>query len=216
MNKETIQEAIKALRSEEHKRKFAQAVDLIINLRGLDLKKPEQQLDFYVTLPHTRGRQLKVCALIGPELVEEAKACDKTVMESDFQSFADDKKMVKKLANEYEYFVAQANIMPKIATAFGKVFGPKRKMPNPKAGCVVPPKTVLKPLVEKLQKLVRVYAKEKPIVQCTVGTEQQSDAELIDNVTAIMDQVIHHLPGEANNIKSAYLKLTMSKPVKIM
>src|SRR3989344_3409336 len=216
MDKAKIQEAINVLRSEEHKRKFSQTVDLIINLRGLDLKKPEQQLDFYITLPHTRGRQMKVCALIGPELVEEAKACDKMVMESEFQSFSDDKNAVKKLANAYEYFIAQANIMPKIATAFGKVFGPKRKMPNPKAGCVVPPKTVLKPLVEKLQKLVRIYAKEKPIVQCMIGTEQQSDAELIDNVTAIMDQIIHHLPGEANNIKSAYLKLTMSKPMKIM
>lgn len=216
MDRTKIEEALSGLRAEEHKRKFSQTVDLIINLKGLDMKKPEEQLDFYLTLPHGIGRKIKVCALIGPELVEEAKACDKVVMESEFDTVAKDKKTIKKLANEYDYFIAQANIMPKIATAFGKVFGPKRKMPNPKAGCVVPPKTVLKPLVDKLQKFIRIYAKEKPIVQCVVGAEAMSDAQLADNVASILDQVIHHLPGEQNNIKSAYLKLTMSKPIKIL
>lgn len=216
MEKAKIQEAIKALRTEENKRKFAQTVDLVVNLQGLDMKKPEHQLDFYITLPHNRGRKIKVCALIGPELTAEAASCDKAVMENEFETYGKDKKTVKKLADEYDYFIAQANIMPKIATAFGKIFGPKRKMPNPKAGCVVPPKTVLKPLVEKLQTLTRIYAKEKPIVQCVVGIESMKDEDLIENAAAILDQIIHHLPGEANNIKNAYLKLTMSKPIKVL
>lgn len=216
MEKAKIKEAITALRTEEHKRKFSQTVDLVVNLQGLDMKKPEHQLDFYITLPHNRGRKIKVCALIGPELAGEAASCDKAVMENEFETYGKDKKTVKKLADEYDYFIAQANIMPKIATAFGKIFGPKRKMPNPKAGCVVPPKTVLKPLVDKLQTLARIYAKEKPIVQCVVGIESMKDEDLIENAAAILDQIIHHLPGEANNIKNAYLKLTMSKPIKVL
>lgn len=215
MDKTKIQEAVKTLRSAE-KRKFSQTFDVIVNLKGLDLKKTEQQLDFYISLSHDRGKKIKVCALIGPELAEEAKHCDKTVMENDFDKYAKDPKATKKLANECDYFIAQANIMPKVATAFGKVFGPKRKMPNPKAGCVVPPKVALKPLVDRLQKLVRIYAKEKPLIQLAIGTEQMKDEEIVDNVATILDQIIHHLPGELNNVKSAYLKLTMSKPARIL
>ena len=215
MEKTKVQEELTTLRSEP-KRKFSQTVDLVITLKGVDMKKPEEQLDFYLPIPHGIGRKVKICALIGPELAEEAKACDKIVMEAEFEGYAKDKKKVKKLANECDYFVAQANIMPKIATAFGKVFGPKRKMPNPKAGCVVPPKTLLKPLVDKLQKTIRIYAKERPVVQVVVGNESMKDDELVENISSLVDQVVHHLPGEINNIKSVHVKLTMSKPVKIL
>jgi len=105
--------------------------------------------------------------------------------------------------------------MAKVATTFGRVFGPKRKMPNPKAGCVVPPKASLKPLFEKLQKTVRIYAKERPILQVAVGNESMKDEEIADNIMTVYDQVIHHLPSEENNIRNLFIKLTMGAPIKV-
>ena len=103
-------------------------------------------MDTFITLPHTKGKKAKVCALIGPELEQQAKqVCDSVVLSDSFDRFKD-KKDIKKLADSFDFFIAQANIMPKIATAFGRVFGPRGKMPNPKAGCVVPPNANLKPL----------------------------------------------------------------------
>ncbi len=149
-------------------------------------------------------------------LLDEAKnVCDKVILSDDFDAYAKDKKAIKKLASEFNYFIAQANIMPKVATAFGKVLGPKKKMPNPKAGCIVQPKASLKPLYDKLQKTIRVYAKETPLVQCVVGSEQMPDKEVADNILTVYTHLIHHLPNERNNIKSVLLKLTMSKPVEI-
>lgn len=126
-----------------------------------------------------------------------------------------DKKAVKKLAAEYDFFIAQANIMPKVATVFGRVLGPRGKMPNPKAGCVVPPKASLAPLYEKLQNMVRIKAKDKPIVMAVVGDQSLKDEELADNILYAYNQIAHHLPKEEHNIKDAFIKLTMSKPVKI-
>lgn len=196
-------------------RKFTQAVDLVINLRDLDFKKAEHQVDFYVTLQHDFGKKIKVCCLAGPELRDEGRAhCDALITVEDFDQYKD-KKKVKKLAEEYDYFIAQANIMPQVATVFGRVLGPRGKMPNPKAGCVVPPKAGLKPIVERLQKTVRVQAKKAPVVHLMVGKENMSEDILADNITFLFQQVQTHLPAEANNIKNALVKLSMGKPVKL-
>jgi large subunit ribosomal protein L1 len=187
----------------------------VINLKDLDLKKPEQQVDFYVTLQHSNGRKVRVCALAGPELKDEAtKACDTTILVEDFDIYKD-KKKAKKLAKEHDYFIAQANIMPQVATTFGRVLGPRGKMPNPKAGCVVPPKAALKPLVERLQRTVRVQAKKDPVIHLLAGKEDMDESEVADNITFLMSQVQTHLPAEANNIKNAMVKLSMGKPVKL-
>ncbi|NQV08517.1 50S ribosomal protein L1 [Candidatus Woesearchaeota archaeon] len=217
MNNKEIMAAIKAARENSKKRNFKQSFDLIINLKNVDIKKTDEQLDFFVPLHFSRGKDIKICALVGPELESDAKnVCDNSIPASDFQKYAKDKKLVKKLAEEYYFFIAQANIMPQVATTFGRVLGPRGKMPNPKAGCVVPPKGSLKPLYDRLQKTIKIVAKTDPIVHCVVGSEEMPDEEVMDNILTVYNQVIHHLPQEKNNIKSAYLKLTMGKSFALM
>ena len=40
------------------KRGFVQSVDLIVPLTGLDLKKPEHQVDFFAQLPRGSGKKM--------------------------------------------------------------------------------------------------------------------------------------------------------------
>lgn len=215
MDVKQVQDALKKAREQGKKRNFSQTVDLIITLQNLDLKKPEQHVDTYITLHYPRGKQIKVCALVGPELKDEAeKICDKTLHVDDFGSI--DQKKAKKLAEDYDFFIAQANMMGKVATTFGKILGPRGKMPNPKAGCVVPPKAGLKPLYDKLQKTLRLTAKTALMIQCFVGSESMKDEEVIDNIMTTYKSLINVLPGHENNIKTMYLKLTMGKPVKVV
>lgn|SRR3989338_588500 len=215
MDKNKLISTIKELKEKSSKRNFKQTFDLIVNLKELDMKKPEHQVDFFATLQHPR-KKIKVCAFVGPELLEDARnSCDLAISQDEFEKYAKDKKLAKKLAREYDFFIAQANIMAPVATAFGRVLGPKGKMPNPKAGCVVPPKTSLRPLYEKLQKTIRISAKKDPIIQIAIGKEDGNEDEITDNVLTIYDQLIHHLINEKNNIKNVLLKLTMSKPIKL-
>ena len=216
MDQKQVLEALKHAKELSQKRNFKQTVELIINLKGLDLKKPEHQVDLFVPLHKPRGKGVKLCALVGPELQASAKeACDKVVLLDDFDKFSKDKKAVKRLANEYDFFIAQANIMPKIASAFGRVLGPKGKMPNPKAGCIVPPKGSLKPLKQKLSNTIKITAKTSPLIQCAIGKEDMPDEDVMDNIMTVYDQVIHHLPNEKHNIKSVFIKLTMGKSVRV-
>jgi large subunit ribosomal protein L1 len=215
MDTKNISEAIQKLKADSKKRKFTQRFDLIVNLKALDLKKVENQVDFYVTLPNGLGKKLSICALVGPELREEAKVCDESITLADFEDYQKDKKKVKAIAEKHDYFIAQANVMPKVAATFGRVLGPRKKMPNPKAGCVVPPKANLAQLYERLQKIVRVSAKTALAVQVVVGSESMKEDEIIENIQTVYEQLLHHLPNEKHNIKSVLLKMTMSKAEKI-
>ncbi len=216
MNKEDFKKAIEAVKKSSTKRKFNQSYDFIITLKDLDLKVPEQQVEMWVQLPHTTGKDVKVCALVAGELVEQAKkTCNFVVTNDEFKLYAADKKKVKKLANEYDYFIAQANIMQDIAKTFGRVFGPRGKMPNPKAGCVVPPNANLSRLVEKLKKTKKVSAKTQASIKVVVGNEKMTDDQVADNMITIYSQVAHALPNEDGNIKAVLLKFTMGSPVKI-
>ncbi|MEM4271796.1 MAG: 50S ribosomal protein L1 [Candidatus Pacearchaeota archaeon] len=216
IDKQAVLNGLKELREKSPKRNFKQTIDLVITLKDLDLKKPEQQVDLFLNLHYNRGKKIKVCALVGPELFDQAKeVCDKAIVQDQFDFYAKDKKAVKKLADEFDFFIAQATIMPKIATVFGKVLGPKNKMPNPRAGCVVPPNANLKPLYERLQKTVRVMAKTQLMAQLMVGKEEMKDEEIADNIMVIYDALKHALPESENNIKAVFIKFTMSKPVKI-
>ena len=215
MNKSDVLATLKQVKENSQKRNFKQSVDLIINLKDLDLKKNENQVDIFVALHYGFGKTPKICGLVGPELLESAKKeLDYTVTTDDFKSYKEPK-AIKKLANGYDLFIAQANIMPQVAGAFGKVLGPRGKMPNPKAGCVVPPNANLAALKERFRKVVRVSAKKDPIIQVMVGKEDQNNEEITDNIITIYNQLIHALPNEKNNIKSMYLKLTMGKPVAL-
>ena len=216
MDRKEALEFVKELRKHAKQRKFVQAVDLVINLQDLDFKKPDHQLDFYVTLPFGTGKKKRIGAFVDVDMFDDAKqVCDMVIPLYQFEEFGKDKKKIKKLAKSIDFFIAQSTIMTKIAANFGRVLGPKNKMPNPKAGCVVLPKSNLKPLYDKLQKTVRVLARAKPLVQITIGREDMADEQIAENLFAIYDQMIHHLPKERNNVKNVFIKTTMGQPVKV-
>lgn len=212
MNKELALEKLQEAKKASPERNFDQTVDMVINLKDIDFKKQDHQLDFYVTLHFKHGKKVSVCALVGPELIDEAKStCDRVIRVDEFEDLTP--KQIKTLAKEFDFFIAQANVMPKVAQHFGRVLGPRGKMPNPKAGCVVPPKATLGPLVERLQKTIRVLAKKDPVLHLRVGRQSQDEAEVADNIAFLYQQIVQHLPLEINNVKNGLVKLTMGKPV---
>ena len=209
MDKELIANTLKKLKENSPKKNFKQSLDLIINLKGLDLKKAEHNVNLFVTLPHGTGKKISVCALVDADMESKAKEiCNEVILSDQFARFKG-KAEIKKLANKHDFFIAQASIMPKIATVFGRFLGPRGKMPNPKLGSIVPPNANIKPLCEKLTKTVNLVTKNEPTLKCRVGQEDTPDDALVDNVLTIYNSVIPKLPNENHNVKSVMLKLTM-------
>lgn len=215
MDRKKLLDALKSLREKSGKRNFTQKIDVILNLRNIDIKKSEENVDLFVNLPYAPGKKLKICALVGKELETQAKIFDKIIKKDEFSRYQDNKKELKNLAREFDYFVAQANLMTDVAKIFGKTFGPKNKMPNPKSGAVVTPTSNLEELKLKLEKTVRLKTKNEPILKTYVGNESMNDNELVDNILAVYENVARVLPQGEANIKNIVLKLTMSNPVKV-
>ena len=214
MEQKEILEALKKLRTDSKQRKFKQSVDFSVVLKEFDLKNTENKIDEFIVLPNNLGKKVKVCALVDKDLVTQAReTCDKVIAKEDFSQWAGKKSEMKKLATEFDYFIAQATIMTDIAATFGKVFGPKGKMPSPKSGCIVPPKFDLSLLVKKLQKTIRIQTKKQPVVSAIIGVEDMPDEELAKNIEFVFNTIQKKLPRAEQQIKKKYVKLTMSKPL---
>jgi large subunit ribosomal protein L1 len=209
MDKDIIAATLKKVKDNSPKRNFKQSLDLIMNLKGLDLKKAEHQVSLFVALHYDTGKDVSVCALVDTDLEAKAKeVCSETILADQFEKFKN-KAAAKKLAAKYDFFVAQASIMPKIATIFGRYLGPKGKMPNPKIGSVLNPNSNVKQLHEKLKKTILLATKNEPTIKCRVGNEDTKEEEIIDNIMTVYNNVIQKLPGDKQNVKSVMLKLTM-------
>ena len=197
--------AIKELRQTE-KRKFNQTVDLIINLKNYDLRtKP---INIFIDIPHQFKRN-KICAF----LESTSSDVDKVVSKEDISAFKE-KKDIKNLAKDYDFFISSIKLMPLIANSFGKILGPLGKMPNPKFGGVLMKEEpiLIKNIAEKLRKMINIKAKEVSI-KIAAGKESMKDEEITENINAIYNALLAAVTRE--NVKSIYLKLTMSKPIKL-
>ena len=209
MDKTQILAALKELRETSPKRNFKQSLDIILNLRGLDLKKPEHQVNIFVTLQYSTGKDVSICGLVEQDLAPKAReACNETITIDQFERFKS-KAEAKKLANKYDFFIAQSSIMPKVAMAFGRYLGPKGKMPNPKIGSVLTPASNIKQLCDNLKKTILLVTKNEPTIKCRIGNEDTKDEEAIDNIMAVYNSVAQKLPNDKQNIKSVMLKFTM-------
>lgn len=207
-----VKEAIGKAKTEAKKRKFTQSVDLFINFKELDFAKPENKINLEVQLPKGRGKARKVCVIGDAELASNAKGvADRVVAGADLEGIAKDKKALKELAEGYDFFLAQPNVMGLIGKHLGQALGPRGKMPKP-----IPPNANLKPMIEKLKLtvVVRTKGKNLPVVHVPIGVESMSDDDLAANANAVLGAVKNKLPQHEQNIKDAYVKLSMGPVVE--
>lgn len=203
--KEQLKKALEELRKSKE-RKFDQTVDLIINLQKFDVKK--NQVNIFVSVPY-KVKDKKIAAFL-----ESDNQSVETIKVEQFKKYAD-KKEAKKLSKRFDFFIAQASLMPKVATSFGRVLGPSGKMPSPQLGILMNvDDKAIKELKEKINKSVKIRAKE-PAIKVAIGKQSMKDEEIIENVLSVYNSVVKELPREKDNVKNIEIKFTMTKPQKV-
>lgn len=200
-----VKEALQELRKEE-KRNFEQSFDLIINLKSIDVKK--ENIGGIISIPY-KIKEKKVCGFLTKksELV-------KSIGQLDFAKYKE-KKPLKNLIKEYDFFIAAAPLMPSVASTFGKVLGPTGKMPSPQLGILMKEEEEdIKKMLEKIELSLKIRVRE-PSVKVCIGREGMKDNEIEENIKAVYNGVVQILPTKKDNVKNVLLKMSMSKPRRI-
>jgi len=193
-------------------RKFKQNIDLVINLKNIDLNIPKNRIDEEIILPHGRGKDVKIALFASGELaIKSKKHVDFLIKPEEIGDLSKDKKKFKKIADEYEFFIAEAPLMPTIGKTLGTVLGPRGKMPKP-----VPPNADLTGIVKNLRNSIKVRSKSNKTFHTVAGSADMSNDHIVDNVNTIIKRIESALEKGRMNIGSVYVKTTMGPSERII
>jgi len=204
-----FEQAIEEAVEEGEERNFKEAVDLIINFKGLDLSDPENRFNEDIKLPYQADEEIKI-GVIGDSITNNADNADRTISSDELEEMFDDPSKAKDLAEEFTFLIAEAPLMPKIGQHLGQVFGPRNMMPDP-----MPPGADPTDEIESLRNTVTLRLKEAPLLQIKIGNEEQEFDNVTRNASAVYDFVEKQLPMSSNNIKSVLVKTTMGPTVEV-
>jgi len=199
--------AIVALKASDSKKiKFDQSVDLIINLKEFDVRR--QAFNLFIQVPN----KIKDKRIAG-FFEKDSKIVDSIKKES-FARYKE-KKEIRRLIKSYDYFIANAKLMPAVATSFGRVLGPAGKMPNPQLGILAnEDDKIVEETVNKINSTVKIKVKE-PSIKVSIGKQSMNNEKIMQNALFIYKKILETLPRKIDNIKNVKIKFTMSKPVKV-
>ena len=212
LDRKTLLDAVREAKTQSGEREFNQTVEFILDIKEIDMKSPEGKIQAVVDLPHATGKQNKICVVASGELALKARQAkaDAVLEKSDLEAYAGNKKQLRKLANAYDVFLSEAPLMPLVGKILGPALGPRGKLPVP-----VPPNADVAPLITKHRKTVVVKMRNQPIIQCAVGTADMKEEQIVDNIQAVLRLVEGKLKRGLKNVKLAFVKTSMGKPVEI-
>jgi len=205
---ETIKKALEAAKPRE----FKESVEVSVNLRDIDLSVPKNRVDEEVVLPKGRGKAIRICVFASGELALKARgAADLVIQPQEIEEYASDKRKARALAQQFDFFVAEAPLMPVIGKRLGIVLGPRGKMPRP-----VPPTADPTNLINSMRSTVRVRSRDRRTFHAPIGTRDMQPEDIAENLDALMRRVMGKLERGRFNIQSAYVKTTMGPAVRYL
>lgn len=189
-----------------------ESIELAINLKDVDLSDPRNRIQEDIILPNGRGRPVKVGLFGSSEMAVKAKdIADIIIQPEQIEEIAETKAKAKKMLSEFDFFVAEAPLMPVIGKRLGVILGTSGRMPRP-----IPPGSDPTGIINNLKKSVRVRTKDRKTFHVPIGTRDMSASDLAENLDVILKRVTAKLERGKMNIQSAYIKTTMGPAVAVI
>ena len=211
MADDTIQEAVSRALEDAPPRNFRETVDLAINLRDLDLNDPSNRVDESVVLPSGTGQETSIVVFASGETALRAEDVADEVLGSDeLEDLGDDVDAAKDLADETDFFVAEAAMMQDIGRYLGRVLGPRGKMPTP-----LQPDDDVVETVDRMQNTVQLRSGDRRTFHTRVGAVDMSADEIGDNIDVIVRRLEADLEKGPLNIDRLFVKTTMGPSVEV-
>ena len=205
-DEEKFLKAIEKIKTSEKKVNFDQTVDLIVNLKEFDVRK--NAFNLFVQVPN-KVKDKKIAGFF-----EKKSSLIDTITKGEFVKFKE-KKDIKKLIKKYDFFVANAKLMPAVATSFGRILGPAGKMPSPQLGILpAEDEKIMKGIINKINSSVRIMVKE-PSIKVGIAKQSLTNEQIMQNAVSVYHKILESLPRGKDNVRNVKIKLTMDKPVLV-
>lgn len=190
--------------------KFDETVELHLRT-GADPRQSDQVVRGVTVLPHGLGKEPRVLVLTqgeGISVAEEAGA-----------EFVGGDELITKIQGgwtDFDVTIATPDMMGKVGK-LGPILGRKGLMPNPRAGTVVQPDALSNAIEEAKKGRVEFRLDRTSLIHVPIGKASFEEIQLLENLTALMDNIVRAQPGgiKGDFIKSAYLTSTMGPSVSM-
>lgn len=184
--------------------KFDESVDVDINL-GIDPSKGEQVVRGSISLPHGRGKAVKVLVFAKGDYADQAKKAG-----ADFVGAED---LVEKITGgwtDFNYAVATPDVMGLVGKV-AKILGPRGLLPNQKLGTVT---FDVATVVSDLKKGRQFFKNDKSgLVHFSIGRVSFDISKLKDNLAAFLKALASSKPASS---KGKFLqKITISSTMGV-
>lgn len=199
-----------AAKDPETKRNFNQTVELQIGLKNYDPQR-DKRFAGSIRLPNTPKPRMTVCILGDEVHCDQAKALGVDFRSADdLKKLNKDKKLVKKLAKSYDFFLASESIIKQIPRLLGPGLNKAGKFPTPLAHS-----ESMKDKVEEMRATVKFQLKKVLCMGVAVGHVSMTEDELLSNIMMSVNFLVSLLKKNWQNVKSLYIKSTMGTPIRI-
>ncbi len=193
-----VDEAVGLLK-ETARTKFDETIDLAMNL-GVDPRHADQMVRGTVNLPHGSGREVRVLVFAKGEKAMEAQDAGADEVGSS--------ELVDKIKGgwfDFDAVVATPDMMRDVGK-LGALLGPRKLMPNPKAGTVT--NDITKTVKELKAGKIEFRVDKNGIIHAAVGKASFSSDQILENLKAVIDAVMRARPAST---KGTYLeRMTIS------
>lgn len=188
--------------------KFNESVDIAINL-GVDPRKSDQVVRASTNLPKGTGKTVRVAVFAQGEDATKAKNAG-----ADLVGFEDLAESIKGGELNFDVVIATPAAM-RIVGQLGQVLGPRGLMPNPKVGTVTT--NVEAAVIDAKAGQVRYRTDKNGIIHCAVGKVDFSVSDLIENMSALIQDIKKAKPASSKGvfIKKITLSTTMGPGLPI-
>ena len=209
ISRETLTEAVEALLKNslgEKKRGFQETVELQISLKNYDPAK-DKKLSGSIRLPTVPRPKFSVCVLGNQKHCDDAKAAGLAFMDKNaLTKLNKNKKLVKKLANQYHAFLASADLIKQIPRLLGPGLNKAGKFPS-----VLGNNEDVRTKVEDLRSQVKFQLKSKKALcmGVAIGNVGQKKEEIEANIIMAVNFLVSLLKKNWQNIRRLFIKSTM-------
>lgn len=208
---DSIQDAVARALSDSPERNFRETVDIAVNLRDLDLADPNNRVDESIVLPSGTGQDTRIVVFAeGETALRAEEVADEVLGNEALEDLGDDDNAAKDLADETDFFIAEASLMQDIGRYLGTVLGPRGKMPTP-----LQPDDDVVETINRMKNTVQVRSGERRTFHTRVGAEDMDAEDIADNIDVIVRRLFTDLEKGPQNIDSVYVKTTMGPAVEV-